>query len=143
MPLALLLRMLVRVAAGLLFWRLASSRRGATFRGRRPVREPARPRQIGAVRRVDALRETGSLLLRLVSLLVLVAATAVLVAAGVGTTVLGPRWLGVVLLLLAAGAVAGAAFDIAAVRRLLLTRRRRRRDSELAVQAYAPADQLR
>jgi hypothetical protein len=128
--------MLLRFAAGLLFWRLATSRRGAYTPAGRPVRGAVPPRQLSGSGRAARLREAGALVFRLVSLAVFVAGAFLLVAAGLGPVVLGPRWIGAVLLTLAAALLVAGAFDAVALQRLLRTRRRRQQDNELAKQVY-------
>lgn len=125
----MVLRAVARLAASLLFWRLATARRAQGATAGRPLGAGATmapPARIDATAAAARLRDAASLGWRAVSAAVLLAASALLVSAGVTLTVLGPRWLGIVLLVLAAAALTAAALDVLAVRRLLLLRRRRR-----------------
>ena len=99
---------------------------------------PSPPQPAPAARqRLLRARETASMAGRVVTLAVLLAITAVCVAAGLGPAILGPRWLGIVLLTVAVAAVTGVAFEGASVRRALAARSRRRHDSDLARQVYS------
>lgn len=133
MPWAMLLRTLARIAAGLLFWRLATARRAQGATGATPLgrgRAPVPPLRLdtGAAAR---LRDAAFLGWRAFSAAALLIATALLVSGGVTLTVLGPRWLGIVLLVLAAAALVTATIDALTVRRLVLLRQRRRHADEL------------
>jgi len=135
MPWALVLRAIARLAAGLLFWRMATARRGAyrTAGGpplQRPVPPPASP-ALRAGERLRRVREGVSLGWRAVAATVFTTAAAVLVTAGVTLTVLSPRWLGIALLIVALVATAAAVGEIVAARRTLAARRRRAHDEEL------------
>ena len=136
MPLALLLRVLLRLAGALIFWRVATARRGAYGTRRTPVRGAPPPPRLDVRERVAKLREGVSLAWRFTALVVLIVATAVLIAAGVGPAILGPRWLGIVLLVLAVLALGAAALEGFAVQRMFALRNRRRHDSELTKQVY-------
>lgn len=134
MPWTILLRYVVRIAASLLFWRLATARRGAGYAaaprdgGTAPPPAPPRlDRGATAVR----LRESASLGWRAFAAAVLLIATALLASGGVTLTVLSPRWLGIVLLVLAAAAVTAALVELAGARTLLLARQRRLRAEAL------------
>jgi hypothetical protein len=129
-PVALVLRVLLRLAASMLFWRAATSRRT----GAPPRRPPVRGR---AQARVAAMREGASIAGRVIGLGVAALVTALCLAAGIGPVVLGPRWLGGALLAVALGGLIAAGFEAAALQRLLALRARRRRDRELSEQVYS------
>src|SRR5579864_186406 len=102
MPWSVIIRAIVRLAAGLFLWRAATARRGAygTAGGPPLQARPAQPKP-GRLDTRDALRrfrEGASLGWRLLSAAVLVVATALLGIGGVTLTVLTPRWLGILLL---------------------------------------------
>src|SRR3984893_15041360 len=126
MPWVLVLRWLVRLAVGLAFWRVTTRRRAGGYTATTPPlqRDPARPRRPGAAP-AAALREGASLGWRTVSFAGFLIAGAVLVTAGLTTTILSPRWLGGVLLGLAVIALVSAGFEARALLRLLSRRRRR------------------
>src|SRR6202035_5414984 len=106
MPWAIVIRLVARPAASLFFWRIATSRRRA-FAGGQGVPPAAPKARLDAQAAVMALRTSILLTWRALLAATFLAATAVLVVAGVTIVVLGPRWLGALLL---AGAVAlGAA----------------------------------
>ncbi len=136
MPVALIVRLLVRIAASLLFWRFATARRGASRGRTRPVPEASASTRLDARRRMTALRDSASLAGRAVTLAALLIVTALGVAAGVGPTVLGPRWLGIALLVVATAALTGAIVEALAMRRLFAARSRRHHDRELTKQVY-------
>lgn len=128
MPWTLLLRYIARIAASLLFWRLATARRATAYTspappGRTAGAPPPAPRLQSAV--VNRLRETASLGWRAFSAAVLLVATALLTSGGVTLTALSPRWLGIAMLVLAAVALTAAVVDLLGVRALLRARRRR------------------
>lgn len=127
MPWAMLLRAVARLAASLLFWRLATARRAQGAGAGTPLgRGAAPPMRIDAAGAAARLRDAASLGWRTVSAAVLLIAATLLISAGVTLTVLTPRWLGIVLLVLAAAALVAATIDVLAVRRLMLVRQRRR-----------------
>lgn len=128
MPWTLLLRYLARIAASLLFWRLATARRAAAYTeparaGASTAAPPPAPRLQSAV--ATRLRETASLGWRVFSAAVLLVATALLTSGGVTLTALSPRWLGIAMLVLAAVALTAAVVDLLGARSLLRARRRR------------------
>ena len=128
MPWTLLLRYIARIAASLLFWRLATARRGAAYTAPSQAAGPAAapppaPRLRSAV--ATRLRETASLGWRAFSAFVLLIATALLISGGVTLTALSPRWLGIAMLVLAAVALVAAVVDLLGVRSLLRARQRR------------------
>ena len=128
MPWTLVLRYVARIAASLLFWRLATARRAAAYTappqpGRPAAAAPPPPRLQSAV--ATRLRETASLGWRAFSAAVLLVATALLTSGGVTLTALSPRWLGIAMLVLAAVALTAAVVDLLGVRALVRARRRR------------------
>jgi|SRR5579884_547288 len=134
MPWALLTRVLVRLLASMLAWRVAGSRRGAAVpRGPAQRRAPG-PARVDAREAVTTLREGASIGWRLATAAAFLAAAGVLISAGVTLTVLSPRWLGITLLALALAALTATAFDVRAAARLLLARRRRRHERRLREQ---------
>ena len=136
MPLALLLRLLLRYAGALVFWRVATARRGAYGSGRPLVAGTPTRARLELRERVARWREGASLAWRVTSLTVLLVVVAVLIAAGLGPAILGPRWLGVSLLVLASIACGAALAEVIAVQRLLSARRRRRHDRDLTREIY-------
>ena len=133
MPWTLLLRYIARIAASLLFWRLATARRAA---GQTTASQPGRPAGAPPPPRLQSLvatrlRETASLGWRVFSAAVLLVAAALLTSGGVTLTVLSPRWLGIAMLVLAAVALGAAVVDLLAVRSLLRARQRRLRAEDL------------
>jgi hypothetical protein len=129
MPWTLLLRYIARIAASMLFWRLATARRAAGYTAappnRRPQAAPPPPRRLDQSGLATRLRETASLGWRAFSALVLLVATALLISGGVTLTTLSPRWLGIAMLVLAAVALTAAVIDLLGVRALLQARQRR------------------
>lgn len=136
MPFALLLRVLLRLAGALIFWRVATARRGAAATGGRRVRSAPPPPRLELRERVAHWRENASLAWRLTALAVFVGMTVVLIAAGLGPALLGPRWLGILLLVLAAVALGGVTVESLALQRFFIVRSRRRHDKDLARQVY-------
>ena len=129
MPWTMLLRYVARIAASLLFWRLATARRGAGYAGAPhagATAQPPAPPRLDLGDTAARLRETPSLGWRAFAAAVLLIATALLTTGGVTLTVLSPRWLGITLLALAATALVAAMVEFAGVRSLLRARRRRR-----------------
>jgi hypothetical protein len=127
MPWALVIRLLIRVLAGMFLWRTASARRGHGT----PVRGTPPHSRLGHVPSIDAVREGATLGWRLTALTVFIAATAVLVSAGVTLTVLSPRWLGITLLVLATACAVVAGLELRLVLRVLEARRKRRQAQSL------------
>ena len=129
MPWTLVLRYIARIAASLLFWRLATARRATAYNqpaqaARPAAAPPPAPRLQSAV--ANRLRETASLGWRAFSAAVLLVATALLTSGGVTLTALSPRWLGIAMLVLAAVALTAAVVDLLGVRALVRARQRRR-----------------
>ena len=134
MPWAVLVRMIARLAAGLLIWRTASARRNPVPGSpTAPLRSPraAAAARLGSDDVLRQLRESASLGWRALSAVAFLLAATVLTTGGVTLTVLSPRWLGIALLTLAAAALVLAAVEGLAARRLLSARLRRRRDAAL------------
>lgn len=130
----MLIRAIVRIAASMFVWRMATARRGAEAAGGPRMQQsdaPPRPLQLDARAATARLRAAASLGWRATSGAVLMAAAALLVTGGVTLTVLSPRWLGIALLVLAVAALSAAAVELLAVRRLLAYRRSRRRAEAL------------
>jgi hypothetical protein len=130
MPWAIVIRLLARLAASLFFWRIATSRRRA-FAGGQAVPGATPKARIDAQAAVLALRTSILLTWRAVLTAVFLAATAVLVVAGVTIVVLTPRWLGALLLAGALAAGAAAWFEGSVLVVALRMRNRRRRDERL------------
>ena len=130
MPWAIVIRLLARLAASLFFWRIATSRRRA-FAGGQAVPGATPKARIDAQAAVMALRTSILLTWRAVLTAVFLAATAVLVVAGVTIVVLTPRWLGALLLAGALAAGAAAWFEGSVLVVALRMRSRRRRDERL------------
>src|SRR5579884_2832602 len=127
MPWTLLARMLIRVLAGMFIWRTATGRRAAG----RGVPAAAERSRLDPGATINSIREGARLGWRLVSLIVFLAAAAMLLSAGTTLTVLSPRWLGITLLVLALAAAVVAVIDLRGVLRILHARRRRREDQSL------------
>jgi hypothetical protein len=130
MPWAIVIRLLARLAASLIFWRLATSRRRA-FAGGQPVPGATPKARIDAEAAVMAVRASILLTWRALLTAVFLTATAVLMVAGVTIVILSPRWLGAILL---AGAVATGGATWFEGRVLVVAARmrsRRRRDERL------------
>jgi hypothetical protein len=104
MPWAIVIRLLARLAASLFFWRIATSRRRA-YAGGQPVPGAAPKGRLDAQAAVMAVRTSILLTWRALLTVTFLAATIVLIVAGVTIVVLTPRWLGALLL---AGGVATA-----------------------------------
>jgi hypothetical protein len=130
MPWAIVIRLLARLAASLFFWRIATSRRRAFASGQAAPGATPKAR-IDAQAAVMALRTSILLTWRAVLTAVFLAATAVLVVAGVTIVVLTPRWLGALLLAGALAAGAAAWFEGSVLVVALRMRNRRRRDERL------------
>src|ERR1700694_5858881 len=132
MPWVLVLRWLVRLAVGLAFWRVTARRRGGGYRATTPpLQRGAQRPHIDARAAAAAIREGASLGWRAVAFAGFLIAGAVLVTAGLTTTILSPRWLGGVLLGLALLALVAAGLEARALIRLRSRRRRRRREQDL------------
>ena len=142
MPWSVIIRAVVRLAAGLFLWRAATARRGAyrTAGGPPLQATPAQPKpgRLDSRDAIRRLREGASLGWRLLSAAVLIVATALLVTGGITLTVLTPRWLGIALLVLSVVAFVAAVLDVLTVRHLLIARRRRVHDAELRRQISEP-----
>jgi hypothetical protein len=130
MPWAIVIRLVARLAASLFFWRIATSRRRA-FAGGQAVPGATPKARIDAQAAVMALRTSILLTWRALLAAFFLAATAVLVVAGVTIAVLTPRWLGALLLAGAVAAGAAAWFEGRVVIVAMRMRSRRRRDERL------------
>jgi len=130
MPWVLLLRWIVRIAAGLLFWRLATARRRAYANGAPPQRA-AGTRSVDGQAVAQAIREGVSIGWHVAAVAVLAVFASVLITAGVATAVLSPRWLGGVLLGLAVIAVLALGAEARVLWQEIAARRRRRHDEAL------------
>jgi hypothetical protein len=130
MPWVLLLRWIVRIAAGLLFWRVATARRRAYANGTPPHRA-AGARSVDSRAVAQAIREGVSIGWHVAAVAVLTVLASVLITAGVATAVLSPRWLGGVLLGLALIAVLALGAEARVLWREIAASRRRRHDDEL------------
>lgn len=134
MPWTMLLRAIVRIAASMFMWRMATARRGAQPAGQAGgggAARPERPRYLNAREAAERLRDAASLGWRVVSAAVFLTATALLTAGGVTLTVLSPRWLGIALLVLAAMTLTATIGELVTVRRLIGYRRFRRHAESL------------
>jgi protein-S-isoprenylcysteine O-methyltransferase Ste14 len=130
MPWVLLLRWILRIAAGLFFWRMVTSRRRAYVNGTPPQRNAA-ARNVDSRAVAQAIREGVSIGWHVAAVAVLTVFASVLVTAGVATAVLSPRWLGGVLLGLAVVAVLALSAEGRVLGHEIAARRRRRHDEEL------------
>ena len=130
MPWAIVIRLVARLAASLFFWRIATSRRRA-FAGGQGVPPAAPKARLDAQAAIMAVRNSILLTWRALMAAVFLAATAVLVVAGVTIAILTPRWLGALLLAGAVAAGAAAWFEGRVVIVAMGMRRRRRRDERL------------
>jgi uncharacterized membrane protein len=130
MPWAIVIRLVARLAASLFFWRIATSRRRA-FAGGQAAPGATPKARVDAQAAVMAVRASILLTWRALLAAGFLAATAVLVVAGVTIVVLGPRWLGALLLAGAVAAGAAAWFEGRVLVVALRMRRRRRRDERL------------
>jgi|SRR5580700_3100620 hypothetical protein len=129
MPWAIVIRLLARLAASLFFWRMATRRRA--YPGGQPPAGATPKARIDAEAAIMAVRNSILLTWRALLAAMFLAATAVLLVAGVTIVVLTPRWLGALLL---AGALAtGFAtwFEGRVLVVALQMRKRRRRDERL------------
>jgi len=130
-PWVLLLRWVVRLAAGLFFWRLVTARRNAYAPGAPPVRGRAAARRINPRAAALAIREGVSLGWRAITVVTLLVLASLLVDAGVSLVVLSPRWLGATLLGLAVVALVALYLESLWLYRAVAARRRRRHDELL------------
>ncbi|MGH7686217.1 MAG: hypothetical protein ACREN2_05305 [Candidatus Dormibacteria bacterium] len=134
MPWTMLLRAIVRIAASMFMWRMATARRGAQSAGQAQGGGAPRAESPGYINAREAavrLRYAASLGWRLFSAAVFLTATALLTSGGVTLTVLSPRWLGIALLVLAALTLSATIAELVTVRRLLGYRRFRRHAESL------------
>jgi hypothetical protein len=131
MPWAILIRLLARLAAGLIFWRLASGRRRAYAGGQGAPGTTPPPRHIDPQAAMAAMRTSVSMTWRALLAGVCAAAAVVLMAAGVTIIVLTPRWLGAILLAVGIAAGVAAWFEGRLLFVALRARSRRRRDERL------------
>jgi hypothetical protein len=130
MPWAIVIRLLARLAASLFFWRIATSRRRA-YAGGQPLPGAAPKARIDAQAAVMAVRNSILLTWRALLAVTFLAATAVLVVAGVTIAILTPRWLGALLLAAAVATGAAAWFEGRVLLVALRMRRLRRRDERV------------
>ena len=128
MPIALIVRLLLRLLTGLFIWRVASARRAG---GAPPVRGPAPRGRLGTLPNGAVIREGAAIGWRVVSLIAFLAFAVVLTSAGVTLIVLSPQWLGIALAVLAVASLVAAGFDARVLFRLLEARRRRRSQQAL------------
>jgi len=98
MPWAIVIRLLARLAASLLFWRVATNRRRA-FAGGQAVPGTTPKTRIDAQAAVIAVRTSILLTWRALLTATFLVATTVLLVAGLTIVVLGPRWLGALFLI--------------------------------------------
>jgi len=131
MPWAILIRLLARLAAGLIFWRLATRGRRAYAGGQGTPGATPQARHIDPQAAMMAVRTSVSLSWRALLTGVCVAAAAVLGVAGVTIVVLTPRWLGAILLAVGVAAAVAAWFEGRLLFVALRERSRRRRDERL------------
>ena len=134
MPWTMLLRAVVRIAASMFMWRMATARRGAQSAGQAgggSTAQAERPGYLNAREAALRLRDAASLGWRLVSAAVFLTATALLTTGGVTLTVLNPRWLGIALLVLASLTLSATIAELVTVRRLIGYRRFRRHAESL------------
>jgi hypothetical protein len=130
MPWVLLVRWIVRIAAGLLFWRIATARRRAYANGTPPQRGAA-ARTVDGRAVAEAIREGVSIGWHVAAVAVLAVFASVLITAGVATAVLSPRWLGGLLLGLAVIAIVALGAEARVLWQEIAAHRRRRHDEEL------------
>ncbi len=130
MPWAIVIRLLARLAASLLFWRVATNRRRA-FAGGQAVPGTTPKTRIDAQAAVIAVRTSILLTWRALLTATFLVATTVLLVAGLTIVVLGPRWLGALFLIgaLATGWATWLEGRVLVV--ALRMRNRRRRDERL------------
>jgi len=126
-PWALLVRLLVRVLAGLFLWRVTGSRRPGTGRSV----PPQRASRLGNMPSASAIRQSAALGWHITAVAGFAAVAAVLVTAGTTLTVLSPRWLGIALLVVAVIAMSAAALEVRSLLRLVAVRRRERQAQAL------------
>jgi hypothetical protein len=130
MPWAIVIRLLARLAASLFFWRMATNRRAA-HAGGQPVAGATPKARIDAQAAIMAVRNSILLTWRALLAAMFLAATAVLVVAGVTIVVLTPRWLGALLLALALATGFATWFEGRVIVVAVQMRNRRRRDERL------------
>jgi hypothetical protein len=122
--------LLIRLLSGVLFWRLAASRRRARTAGS-PGAPGSQGTRTAVAQRVREAREAASLLSRLAIVTGFALATALCLAGGTSSVVLSPRWLGGVLLAAALFFGVLTFREARLARALVTTRRLRRRDRRL------------
>jgi hypothetical protein len=130
MPWAIVIRLLVRLAAGLFFWRLATRRRRA-YAGGPPVPGASPKPRLDPEAALLAMRTSVFLTWRALLTAAYAAGAAVLAVAGVTIIVLTPRWLGAILLAAAIAAGVAAVFEGRVLLVALRVRRLRRRDERM------------
>jgi Na+-transporting methylmalonyl-CoA/oxaloacetate decarboxylase gamma subunit len=119
---AVLVRLLLRIAAVGLVGALA--RRAAPHPYRTPGQQPTTHIPADRVRQLRGVVEGAGMVVRLLTIMVLLAATGILFAAGFTLTSLGPRWVGIPLLVLCAVTLLLTALEARALRRIVVRRRR-------------------
>ena len=131
MPWVLMLRWILRIAGGLLVWRLATARRRAYANGVPTSRTGPRRRSADASAAAQSIRESVSIGWRAVAVATLTSFAALLITAGTATAVLGPRWLGGLLLGLAAAAMVALGVEARVLWAEVAAARRRRHAEDL------------
>ncbi len=131
MPWAIAIRLIARLAASLLFWRIATNRRRAFANGQGAPGATPKPRQLDAQAAVMAVRNSVLLTWRALVTGTLLAVTAVTALAGVTILILTPRWLGALLMVVAIAAGYATWFEGRVLFMAVKMRSRRRRDDRL------------
>jgi hypothetical protein len=131
MPWAIAIRLIARLAASLLFWRISTNRRRAFANGRGAPGPAPKRRQIDAQAAVMAVRDSVLLTWRALVTGTLLAVTAVAALAGVTILILTPRWLGALLVVAAIAAGVATWFEGRVLFIAVKMRSRRRRDERL------------
>ncbi len=130
MPWAIVIRLLARLAASLFFWRIATSRRNA-YAGGQPLPGATPKARIDAQAAVIAVRNSILFTWRAFLTVAFLAATTLLLVAGLTIVVLTPRWLGATLLAAALATGWATWFEGRVLVVAVRMRNRRRRDERL------------
>ncbi len=130
MPWAIVIRLLARLAASLFFWRIATNRRRA-YAGGQPVPGATPKARIDAQAAVIAVRNSILFTWRALLTVACLAATTLLLVAGLTIVVLTPRWLGAILLAAALATGWATWFEGRVLVVAVRMRNRRRRDERL------------
>ncbi len=130
MPWAIVIRLLARLAASLFFWRIATNRRRA-YAGGQPVPGATPKARIDAQAAVIAVRNSILFTWRALLTVAFLAATTLLLVAGLTIVVLTPRWLGAILLAAALATGWATWFEGRVLVVAVRMRNRRRRDERL------------